>query len=91
MKLFAMRMMANNSLGFSNRLKAVWGERPLRLLKSSFSLGEREKKATSDPETRADAINNKSKMIEEKTTGNKAVSHWILKKVKELKFSIQSI
>jgi len=64
-KLFAMRMVANNFLLFSsNPTIAVFFRESSLVSKSDF---EREKNAISDPEISADKTNNKTKVIEPET------------------------
>ena len=58
MKLLAISIVANNSLGSLIKVIVVSEDLLFPVLSSSFSFGPKEKKATSDPETKADKSNN---------------------------------
>ena len=65
-KLFAMRIVASNRLGFANNLDKTSDELTLLFSISSLSAGLNEKKATSEPEISAEQ-NNRISMITKET------------------------
>lgn len=60
--LFAIRMVANNFLGFSRSRSTMEALGSVRFSNSFISVGVKPKKATSAPETRAEQIIKKTKI-----------------------------